>query len=193
MLTHQDLLVLPDLEDGFDNHKDYLHQRHNQNNYLRLAHELSSRRALAKERAEPEGAKLLHNQRSSAYTLNHKWIRSFLPIRPSSRGSNKAPGSCRGLYFISGQTNHAFSERMKFYRNTRLWLQLSTDAVFEVSSDARHQSSLVLPDLEYGFDNQNDYPHQRQNQNNNMSFTHQLSFRRAWTKGRVEPEAHNYF
>ena len=82
---------------------------------------------------------------------------------------------------------------MKFYRNTRLWLQLSTDAVFEVSSDARHQSSLVLPDLEYGFDNQNDYPHQRQNQNNNMSFTHQLSFRRAWTKGRVEPEAHNYF
>jgi hypothetical protein len=77
---------------------------------------------------------------------------------------------------------------MQFHRIRKLWLQLSTDAKFEVSSDARHQSSLVLPDLDDGFDNQNDYPHQRQNQNDNMSFTHGSSFRRAWTKGRVEPE-----
>ncbi|CAB4682902.1 unannotated protein [freshwater metagenome] len=49
-----------------------------------------------------------------------------------------------------------------------------------------------LPDLDYGFDNHNDYFHQRQNQNNDMSFTHLLSSRKAWTKGRAEPEVHNY-
>jgi hypothetical protein len=47
---------------------------------------------------------------------------------------------------------------------------------------------LVLPDLDDGFDNHKDYLYQRQNQNNDMSFAHLLSFRRAWAKGRVEPE-----
>ena len=50
-----------------------------------------------------------------------------------------------------------------------------------------------LPDLDVGFDNQDDDLHQRQNQNNDMSFAHLLSSRRAWTKGRAEPEVHNYF
>ena len=49
-----------------------------------------------------------------------------------------------------------------------------------------------LPDLDYGFDNHNDHFHQRQNQNDDMSFTHLLSSREAWTKGRAEPEVHNY-
>jgi hypothetical protein len=48
-----------------------------------------------------------------------------------------------------------------------------------------------LPDLDYGFDNHNDYLHQRQNQNNDMSFTHLLSSRKAWTMWRAEPEVHN--
>ena len=64
MLGIRDYLVLPDLDKGFDNHKDYLHQRQNQNNYLRLAHELSFRRAWAKGRAEPEGAQLFQNANS---------------------------------------------------------------------------------------------------------------------------------
>jgi len=50
-----------------------------------------------------------------------------------------------------------------------------------------------LPDLDDGFDNQDDYLHQRQNQNNYMSFTHLLSSRRAWTKGRAEPEGVKLF
>jgi len=50
-----------------------------------------------------------------------------------------------------------------------------------------------LPDLDDGIDNRNENLHQRQNQNNDMSFTHLLSSRRAWTKGRAEPEVHNYF
>ena len=50
-----------------------------------------------------------------------------------------------------------------------------------------------LPDLDYGFDNHYDYLHQRQNQNNDMSFTHLLSSRRAWTKGRAEPEGVKLF
>ena len=49
-----------------------------------------------------------------------------------------------------------------------------------------------LPDLDDGFDNHDDYLHQRQNQNNDISFTHLLSSRKAWTKGRAEPEVHNY-
>jgi hypothetical protein len=49
-----------------------------------------------------------------------------------------------------------------------------------------------LLDLDDGFDNRNDYLRQSQNQNNDMSFTHLLSSRRAWTKGRAEPEVHNY-
>ena len=56
MSSTRDCLVLPDLDYGFDNQNDYPHQCHNQNNYLRLAHELSSRRAWAKERVKPEGA-----------------------------------------------------------------------------------------------------------------------------------------
>jgi hypothetical protein len=43
---------------------------------------------------------------------------------------------------------------------------------------------LVLPDLDDGFDNHNNYLDQRQNQNNEMSFTHLLSSRKAWTKGK---------
>ena len=50
-----------------------------------------------------------------------------------------------------------------------------------------------LPDLDYGFNNQNDYLHQRQNQNNDRSFTHLLSSRKAWTKGRAEPEGVKLF
>jgi hypothetical protein len=56
MLGIRDYLVLPDLDDGFNNRKDYSHQRQNQNNYLRLADELSFRRAWDKGRAEPESA-----------------------------------------------------------------------------------------------------------------------------------------
>jgi hypothetical protein len=136
--------------------------------------------------------KTIQKSNSFVYTQKRRKFRRFLPIRPSSRGSNKAPGSCRGLYFISGQTNHAFSERMKFHRITKLWLWLYTDADFEVSSDARHQSSLVLPDPYDGFNNQNDYLDQSQYQNNYLSIAHSLSFRRAWTKRRVEPEVQNY-
>ena len=55
------------------------------------------------------------------------------------------------------------------------------------------RAHLVLPDLDDGFDNHNNYLDQRQNQNNDMSFTHLLSSRKAWTKGRAEPEVHNYF
>ena len=50
-----------------------------------------------------------------------------------------------------------------------------------------------LPELDYGFDNHNDYFHQSQNQNNDMSFTHLLSSRKAWTKGRAEPEGVKLF
>ena len=50
-----------------------------------------------------------------------------------------------------------------------------------------------LPDLDDGFDNRNEYLHQRQNQNNDMSLAHLLSSPRAWTNGRAEPEVHNYF
>ena len=50
-----------------------------------------------------------------------------------------------------------------------------------------------LPDLDDGFDNRNENLHQRQNQNNDMSFTHLLSSRRAWTKGRAEPEGVKLF
>ena len=53
---------LPDLDDGFDNHYDYLHQRQNQNNDMSFTHLLSSRRAWTKGRAEPEGVKLFQNQ-----------------------------------------------------------------------------------------------------------------------------------
>jgi hypothetical protein len=102
MLGIRDYLVLPDLDDGFNNRKDYLHHCQNQNNYLRLAHELSSRRAWAKGRVEPEGAKLFQNRKVLLILLITSGFGGFLPIRPSSRGSNKAPGSCRGLYFISG-------------------------------------------------------------------------------------------
>jgi hypothetical protein len=63
-----------------------------------------------------------------------------------------------------------------------------------VSPDAQGtRAHLVLPDLDDGFDNHNNYLDQRQNQNNDMSFTHLLSSRRAWTNGRAEPEVHNYF
>ena len=41
-------------------------------------------------------------------------FRSFLPIRPSSRGSNITPSFRWGFCSISGQTNHAFSEQMQF-------------------------------------------------------------------------------
>jgi hypothetical protein len=51
---------------------------------------------------------------------------------------------------------------------------------------------LALPDLDDGFYNHEDYLQHSQNQNNDMSFTHLLSFRRAWSKGRAEPEVHNY-
>jgi len=50
-----------------------------------------------------------------------------------------------------------------------------------------------LPDLDDGFDNRNENLHQPQNQNNDMSFTHLLSSRRAWTKGRAEPEGVKLF
>ena len=53
---------LPDLDDGFDNHNDYLQQRQNQNNDTSLAHLLSSRRAWTKGRAEPESVKLFQNR-----------------------------------------------------------------------------------------------------------------------------------
>jgi len=63
-----------------------------------------------------------------------------------------------------------------------------------VSPDALGtRAHLVLPDLDDGFDNYDNYLDQRQNQNNDMSFTHLLSSRKAWTKGRAEPEVHNYF
>jgi hypothetical protein len=55
-------LVLPDLHSGFDNYKHYLYRCQNQNNYLSFTHLLSSRRAWAKGRAEPEGGKLFQKQ-----------------------------------------------------------------------------------------------------------------------------------
>jgi hypothetical protein len=61
-LKHQGLLVLPDLDDGFNNRDDYLHHFQNQNNYFRFTHLLSSRKAWTNGRAEPEGAKLFQNQ-----------------------------------------------------------------------------------------------------------------------------------
>ena len=50
-----------------------------------------------------------------------------------------------------------------------------------------------LPDLDDGIDNRNENLHQRQNQNNDMSLVHLLSSRRAWTKGRAEPEGVKLF
>jgi hypothetical protein len=52
---------------------------------------------------------------------------------------------------------------------------------------------LVLPDLDYGFENHKYYLHHCQNQNNDVSLTHLLSFRRAWAKGRAEPEGVKLF
>jgi nucleoside-diphosphate-sugar epimerase len=52
---------------------------------------------------------------------------------------------------------------------------------------------LARGDTVIGIDNHNDYFHQRQNQNNDMSFAHLLSSRRAWTKGRAEPEGVKLF
>jgi hypothetical protein len=63
-----------------------------------------------------------------------------------------------------------------------------------VSPDALDtRAHLVLPDLDDGLDNHNNYLDHRQNQNNDMSFTHLLSSRRAWTKGRAEPEGGKLF
>jgi hypothetical protein len=114
-------LVLPDLHNGFDNYKHYLCHCQNQNNYMSFTHLLSSRKAWAKGRVEPEVHNYSQKKIVMAYSKRDS-LRRFLPIRPSSRGSNKAPGSCRGLYFISGQTNHAFSEQREFgsYKNAVL-------------------------------------------------------------------------
>jgi hypothetical protein len=95
-------LVLPDLDYGFDNYEKYLHHCQNQNNDMSFTHLLSSRRAWTEGRAEPEGGKLFQKQIVFPILLITSGFGAFLPIRPSSRGSNKALGSCRGLYFISG-------------------------------------------------------------------------------------------
>jgi hypothetical protein len=58
MLCTRDYLALPDLDDGFNNHEDYLHHCQNQNNDMSFTHLLSSRKAWTKGRAEPEGVKL---------------------------------------------------------------------------------------------------------------------------------------
>jgi hypothetical protein len=50
-----------------------------------------------------------------------------------------------------------------------------------------------LPDHDEGFDNHNDYLCQLQNQDNKLSLTHLLSSRKAWTKGRAEPEGVKLF
>jgi hypothetical protein len=57
----------------------------------------------------------------------------------------------------------------------------------------KHQGLLALPDLDDGFNNRDDYLHHFQNQNNYLRFTQLLSSRKAWTKGRAEPEGAKLF
>jgi hypothetical protein len=92
---------LPDLDDGFDNRNENLHQRQNQNNDMSLAHLLSSRRAWAKGRAEPEVHNYFKKQIVMAYS-KRRTFRTVLPIRPSSRGSNNTPSFRWGYCSISG-------------------------------------------------------------------------------------------
>jgi hypothetical protein len=82
MLGTRDYLALPDLDDGFDNHNDYLCQRQNQSNYLSFAHELSFRRAWTKGRVEPEGVKLFQLRIVFPILLITSGFGGFLPIRP---------------------------------------------------------------------------------------------------------------
>jgi hypothetical protein len=57
----------------------------------------------------------------------------------------------------------------------------------------KHQGLLALPDFDDGFNNRDDYLHHFQNQNNYLRFTQLLSSRKAWTKGRAEPEGAKLF
>lgn len=106
--------------------------------------------------------KAIPKSNSLPYTLNHKWIRSCVPIRPSSRGSNKAPGCCRGLYFISGQTNHAFSEQSEFgsYRFSLLRFYTDQETIqlelhlFYLQIDKSLEPRLSLEILESRFEPQ---------------------------------------
>lgn len=104
--------------------------------------------------------KAIPKTNSLPYTLNHKWIRSCFPIRPSSRGSNKAPGCCRGLYFISGQTNHAFSEQSEFgsYRVSLLGFYTGHNAIqlelhlsyLQIDKSLEPRSNLKIQESRFG-------------------------------------------
>jgi hypothetical protein len=59
---------------------------------------------------------------------------------------------------------------MQFGIIQNVWQKLYT---YGVSLDAMNtEAYLVLPDLDYGFDNYKQYLHHCQKQNNDMSFTH---------------------
>ena len=97
MLGTRAYLVLTDLDDGFDNHKDYLYQSQNQNNYLRLAHELSFRRAWTKGRVEPEGVKLFQIRIVFPILLITSGFGGFFRFDPRQEVQTKPPVSAGGF------------------------------------------------------------------------------------------------
>jgi hypothetical protein len=109
-LKHQSQLALPDLDDGFDNHKDYLHHCQNQNNYLRLAHELSFRKAWTKGRVEPEGVKLFQFEIVFPILLITSGFGGFFRFDPRQEVQIKLPVAAGGfISSLAKPTTHLVS------------------------------------------------------------------------------------
>jgi len=104
---------LPDLDDGFDNRNENLHQRQNQNNDMSLAHLLSSRRAWTKERAEPEVHSYSKKRIVMAYS-KRRTFGVFFRFGPRQEVQTKPPGSTGGFVLSLAKPTMRFSRADEF-------------------------------------------------------------------------------